>query len=132
MSNINSHKDILGFNTVYFIIRSINDTMYLVTHSRCCQYEPKMSLAFDAKFHCHPTFWRINECQGSFIISKSLVCPMKCANAYLSTWTEKNAGRSPHFAGFHLTFTTSTSLGTRTRWMSIGAEVLSRNRHIFE
>ena len=23
-------------------------------------------------------------------------------------WTEKNAGRSPHFAGFHLTFTTST------------------------
>ena len=41
-------------------------------------------------------------------------------------------GCSPHFAGFHLTFTTSTSWGTRTRWMSIGAEVLSRNRRIFE
>ena len=26
----------------------------------------------------------------------------------LSTWTEKNAGRSPHFVDFHLTFTTST------------------------
>ena len=23
----------------------------------------------------------------------------------LSTWTGNNAGRSPHFAGFHLTFT---------------------------
>ena len=75
MSNINSYKDILGFNTVYFVIRSINDTMYLVTtRSRCCQYEPEMSLTFDAKFHCHPTFWRIIECKGSFINSKSLVC----------------------------------------------------------
>ena len=74
MSNINSYKDILRFNTVYFVIRSINDTMYLVTtRSRCCQYEPEISLTFDAEFHCHPTFWRIIECQGSFINSKSLV-----------------------------------------------------------
>ena len=43
-----------------------------------------------------------------------------------------NSGRSPHFAGFRLPFTTSTYLGTRTRWMSIGAEVLSRNIRIFE
>ena len=44
----------------------------------------------------------------------------------------KNAGRSPHFAGFRLTFTASTYSGTRMRWMSIGTEVLSRNRRIFE
>ena len=44
---------------------------------------------------------------------------------------EKNAGPSPHFARY-LIVTTSTSRGTRTRWTSIGAEVLSRNRRIFE
>ena len=42
--------------------------MYLVTtRSRCCQYEPEISLTFDVEFHCHTTFWRIIECQGSFI-----------------------------------------------------------------
>ena len=38
------------------------------------------------------------------------------------------------FAGFHLTFTTSTHrhCRNRTKWMSIGEDVLSTNNRIFE
>ena len=45
---------------------------------------------------------------------------------------KQNVGRSPHFAGFHLAFTTYKSCRTGTSWMSIGTEVLSRNRRLFE
>ena len=61
-----------------------------------------------------------------------LILALLYHNKSLSTWTGKNAGRSPHYGGFHVTFTTLTSWWTGTRWMSIGAEMLIRNRHILE
>ena len=44
----------------------------------------------------------------------------------------KKCGRSPHFAGFHLTFTTSHLEEPERGGCLFGAEVISRNRRVFE